>query len=530
MDNEREVNQNQPQGSGEEDGNALVERSKMLFLQEVLEQAGQEAAQYDVHEEFAKTKRNRSLIVPGVILLLVVVFGVGMYFTTQEIQSSTQDVQVTLGDMEDVDLMEVLDTAQRLENQIVGVQDRINSQENERDEQIEEIRGDLERDIRLIRERTNLSEGDRNTRIANARNEAEQEIQALQDEYAGRIAEAEEELADLQQRLDQYDSRRLERAKQQEQVLNNQAQLHDMEMQEQREEYEQRIADIRSNYEERIAELESFQEEFEQRMRERQERELEQLRREITRQLTLRYNPDLSDDEIASLLTEALEETLLNRSEIADFDQRLSVEDVIAQDAYQSLAAEVSGFQQIMSRVQEVPYENSIPRALEQLEYRNRRIIEEYEEMWMKLADTIDQRDEVIAQREEVIAQRENAIAQREEVIAARDRAIRDLESTIAGLQTRIGRFAYALQGLSTENRENGYILDPRRTDRVLVYLDRLRDIEEGTVGLVFRQDDEFIGRIRFGSGPEGATTASLVELAEGKELQPFDKVLIVVQ
>ena len=174
MDNEREVNQNQPQDSGEEDGNALVERSKMLFLQEVLEQAGQEAAQYDVHAEFAKTKRNRSLIVPGVILLLVAVFGVGMYFTTQEIQSSTQDVQVTLGDMEDVDLMEVLDTAQRLENQIAGVQDRVNSLENERDEQIEEIRGDLERDIRLIRERTNLSEGDRNTRIANARNEAEQ--------------------------------------------------------------------------------------------------------------------------------------------------------------------------------------------------------------------------------------------------------------------------------------------------------------------------------------------------------------------
>jgi uncharacterized protein YukE len=512
MDNEREVNQNQPERRDGDETNALIERSKMLFLQEVLEQAGEEAQQYDIQQEFAKTKRNRSIVVPGIILLLVALFGVGMYFTTQQIERSTRDVQVTIEDVEDVDLMEVLDTAQRLETRIAAVQDRINNLENERDEQIEEIQGELERDIRLVREQTNLSEGQRNTRIANARNEAEEEIQQVRDEFGAQIEEAEQELADLQQRLDQYDARRLEQARQQEEVLDNQARLHEIEMQELRSDYESRIEEIRSNYEERIAELENFQEEFEQRMRERHERELEQL----TRELTLRYNPDLSNEEIAALLNEALEETLLNRSDIADFDQRLSAEDVIGRDAYQSLAAEVGGFQQIINRIQDVPYENSIPRALEQLEYRNRRIIEEYEEMWMELADTVDQRDDIIAQREEVIA--------------ARDRAIRQLETTIGDLEARIGRFAYALQGLSTENRENGYILDPRRTDQILVYVDRLRDIEAGTVGLVFRQDDEFIGRIRFQSGPEGTTTASLVELAEGKELQPFDKVLIVVQ
>ena len=473
----------------------------MLFLQEILREAGEETQQYDAYEEFAKTKRNRSLMVPGIILLLVALFGVGMFFTTRRIESNTQDVQVTIQDVEDVDLMEVLDTAQRLENQIAGVQDRINNLEEERDSAITEVENGLERDIRLIQEQTDLSEGQRNARITEARNEAQAEIEQIRAEYNEQISQAEQELADLQQRLDQYDARRLQQARQQQQVLDNQARLHELEMEELRQDYEERIANIRSNYEERIQELENFQEEFEARMRQRHQRELEEL--------TLRYNPDLSDSEIGDLLAATVAPSLLDAEGISDFDQRLAREDISGTEEYESLADQVGAFEEIVNRLQDIPYENSIPNALSQLEARNRRIIQEYERMWMDLADTVDERDEVIA---------------------ARDRAIRNLESTISDLESRINQFVYALRGLTTENRENGYILDPRRTDRVLVYLDRIREVEEGTVGLVFRQDDEFIGRIRFQAGPDGTTTASLVELADGKELRPFDKVLIVVQ
>ncbi|MFW5728077.1 MAG: hypothetical protein ACOCYG_00315 [Spirochaetota bacterium] len=501
MDNEREVGKGRSRRRSEQDPQALVERSKMLFLQEILREAGEEARQYSAHEEFAKTKRNRSLLVPGIILLLVALFGVGMFFTTRRIESSTQDVQVTIEDVEDVDLMEVLDTAQRLEDQIAAVQDRINDLEEGRDSSIAEVENGLQRDIRLIQEQTDLSEGERNARISGARDEADAEIDEIRAEYDGQIAEAEEELADLQQRLDQYDARRLEQAREQQEVMDNQKRLHELEMEELREDYEGRIANIRSNYDERIQELEDFQEEFEARMRERHQRELEEL--------TLRYNPDLSDSEVGSLLAATVAPSLLDAEGISDFDQRLAREDVSDTQEYQDLGEQVAAFGSIVDRLQDIPYENSIPDALNQLEARNRRIIQEYERMWMELADTVDERDEVIA---------------------SRDRAIRNLESTIGDLESRINQFIYALRGLTTENRENGYILDPRRSDRILVYLDRIRDVETGTTGLVFRQDDEFIGRIRFEAVPDGTTTASLVELADGKELRPFDKVLIVVQ
>jgi hypothetical protein len=73
-------------------------------------------------------------------------------------------------------------------------------------------------------------------------------------------------------------------------------------------------------------------------------------------------------------------------------------------------------------------------------------------------------------------------------------------------------------------------VLDPRNPDSVAVYVDRIREVQEGTTGLVFRRDDELIARIRFEEAGERTATARVVRLADGKELRPFDKVLIEVQ
>jgi hypothetical protein len=80
-----------------------------------------------------------------------------------------------------------------------------------------------------------------------------------------------------------------------------------------------------------------------------------------------------------------------------------------------------------------------------------------------------------------------------------------------------------------TVNRENGYILDPRDTSNIQVYMDRIRQVQDGTIGYVFREDDEFIGTIEFNRDGE-VVTAGLVELVDDRSLQPFDKVLIQVQ
>ncbi|MFW5812055.1 MAG: hypothetical protein ACOCWS_03640, partial [Alkalispirochaetaceae bacterium] len=139
--------------------------------------------------------------------------------------------------------------------------------------------------------------------------------------------------------------------------------------------------------------------------------------------------------------------------------------------------------------------------AQTEMAFRNLEIISRYEEIWRSLARSVISRDAIIDAREE----------------------------TISGLEANIDEFLFALDSLTRQNRENGYILDPRETSDVVVYIDRIRDVADGSRGFVFREDDEYIGTIEF-SITEEDIIASVIEVAEGEELQPFDKVLIQVQ
>ena len=49
----------------------LVEQSKLAFLREALEDFKREQAQYDLGREFANSRKNRSMLVPGVIIGVV---------------------------------------------------------------------------------------------------------------------------------------------------------------------------------------------------------------------------------------------------------------------------------------------------------------------------------------------------------------------------------------------------------------------------------------------------------------------------
>ncbi|HPA73977.1 MAG TPA: hypothetical protein PKY31_17020, partial [Spirochaetota bacterium] len=54
----------------------------------------------------------------------------------------------------------------------------------------------------------------------------------------------------------------------------------------------------------------------------------------------------------------------------------------------------------------------------------------------------------------------------------------------------------------------------------------RVHTVKSGDTGLVFRDDDEYIGKIEFVVSATD-TTAKIVDLAENKKLRPFDKILI---
>ncbi len=494
MDDDGKMNTdpNSPSQNGDPQSTDLVERSKQVFLREIVNEFRRKQQQYDVGVEFAKTRRNRSLMVPLVILGLIVVFTAVVIAVTQYIQQSSRNIQVDIQDFADVNLRDILDEAERLQNELEAARRELQQVQGELENRIGQVERARDRNIQLAREQE-LSQAQLNNRIAQFENEAEAEITALNEEYQPRIEEIEARIADLQERVAEYDSRQLEQAREQQEVLDNQNRVHELEMQELRDDYETEIEELTQSYEREIAELEQYQEEFEQSIRQRHANEIARLVR--------LYNPTFGDEPVAELLGVSETEAAAGFASVGPYDSLLSQEGIISRSGFRELEEQYTSVQELIGRLQQVPYENSVPGTLTQIDRRIRDLLAQYEEIREGLQETVIGRDEVIAER----------------------------DSTISVQDARISEFLFALDQFARVNGDTGYIIDPRDQENIVVYINRIRNVSVGSIGYVFRRDDEFVGTVRF-EDRDGRITARLVDTADEMQLRAFDQILIDVE
>lgn len=477
MDNEREVN-------------AIVERSKMIFLKEIIEEFKQKQQQYDPAVEFAKTKKNKSVFVPLTIALLLVVFGGVVVWVTGYIQRSSHNIAVNIEDFADVNLRDLLDGAKRLQTELEEVLRQRGQLVNERDLKIKNAEEVRDRSISLSREAA-ISEGERQNQIQTAEDRAQEEITTIRAEYDPQIAELEARIAELQDKIAEYDSRQLEQAREQEEVLDNQQRVYDLQIEELKQSYEEEIAGLKGTYEDQIAELEAYQEDFEETVRIRHQQEMAAQK--------LLYNPRMDREEIARLF--AAMDGGRGIPEPGSFDRILASEGILSEEDFAKLGAITDELKELFDRLDEIPYENSVPEVLSQMRQRIAVLLDEYEMIRSDLQEVVHDRDTEIGRRND----------------------------TIQNLNTEIDRYNFALKQLSEAGGNSGYVLDTRDSTAIQVFINPLLTVDSGTIGYVFRADDEYIGTIRFYAA-DGRLRAELVELAPEQVLQPYDKVLIEVQ
>ena len=486
MDDEREIavrGARSPRPEGEPAD--PVEKSKRVFLREVADELQREQVYYDVGREFARTRKNRSFLVPGVVLALFVLLAGGALLFTLGIQRRIDGIRVDIRDFEDVNLREVLDQVKNLEADMQSALREKEGLANEHDLRLQTIQSGAQRRIDLL-VNDNLSEGERSRRVESIRSQERREVRTAEGEHAPRLVALDTRIREIQARREQYDAREMEQAKEREQILNNQRLLFDHQMGEQKQFYEGRMAKLVADYQVQVRDLRSFHETFVNGMRGKHEQE--------TRDLIARYNPAFTDPALKALIEAPVDRAPPAEASLADYRPLLGKEGVVSQAAYQSMRQELVEYQAIVDALQRVPYLNSVPPALDQLEARNLELLRELEAIWSGLAD----------------------------VVIAR-------EATIAAQAARIEEYGYALESLVRTNGENGYILDPRNPADIGVFIDRVRKIAPGTIGYVFRRDDLFIGVIRFTE--VGDRVRAALERLEGEEpIRPFDKVLVQTQ
>jgi hypothetical protein len=77
------------------------------------------------------------------------------------------------------------------------------------------------------------------------------------------------------------------------------------------------------------------------------------------------------------------------------------------------------------------------------------------------------------------------------------------------------------------QRRENGFIIDARNPEQVRVQLSDLHGASDGTEAFVFRNDDQYVGKIRLSVEDDTFVTATVLETVEERSIRPFDMVLM---
>jgi uncharacterized protein YlxW (UPF0749 family) len=216
---------------------------------------------------------------------------------------------------------------------------------------------------------------------------------------------------------------------------------------------------------------------------ERQISELKSLHKRQIDALIIKYNPVFRSARIQEILKSGTGATG-TMPHLSKYSDVLRKERAFSKADFDSLRKNFESYTVLMERMLQIPYENSVPPSLAKIDSLSRKIADDYEKLWISLVSVIIQKNRMLQ------------------------------------------NYRHAFEYHGTLYPENGFIIDAREKDAVRVQLSKIHTVKSGDTGLVFRDDDEYIGKIEF-VVTASDTSARILELAENKKLKPFDKILI---
>jgi hypothetical protein len=435
-------------------------RGKDIFLRDDLLDSGIKPQVYSLEDEFAKTKKNRNYLLYVCIAAFVALLIGITWFVSATIEERSKHVNISIQDFEDIKLRDLLNSAKGVEGQLMQKQ-----------QELSDLRVAMERDLSGLRDRyarkADLTRDEvtdpaqLKTALAGLDRDRSAEEDSLRGSYAARLDEKAREIDAIKKSMQTYDQKLLASAQKSEDTIDNAKKLQDLEIQKVRNYYEDRLAQKDRDHEKEIRELREFQQ-------------------QLTATLILRYNPVYTSGPLKNALSNYADAQ--NRLVLRDFRSELTNDGILTRNSFQTFRDRLSSWQILMDRLRQTPYTNSVPLALSGVHSLTIELVSEYEALWYGLADSISKRD-------------------------------REIE-----------RFRYALSAYSQQHREDGFILDPRDSTNILAYVDSLYPVKPGDIALVFRGDDEYIGKVRLFPDHE-MVRAETVELSNS--IQPLDKLLI---
>jgi DNA repair exonuclease SbcCD ATPase subunit len=436
-----------------------LEQVKKIFLSEELLVKNVKPEIYSLPEEFAKSKKNKNYLVYGLIFLYFATIGVGAYFLTAVEDQKSRRVEVNIPEFRQFNFIELLAEKKANEEKLAELQ-----------KQLANLRASSMQEIQK------LSPKNQQKAIA----EMNEKLKKLEDSYKQQISQKEDSLKALQKSISGDEQRIAQNLKETQSQVKKYQDLNQMQGAE--------LVRINTEFEATITKLKADQQAEIERLKKEHQSEIDSLKKEnqaLVDAIILRYNPVFSKGEIAA----AINGKVVNPSNptLHKYDQALDNTNVLSEQAFNQLRRKIQNQKVILDNLQKIPYTNSMPLALNNLERLSQSIINDYEILWSGLAEQVDSKS------------------------------------------SYLGSFDYAMNYLSMTKRESGFVIDARNPNRMLIFIDQAYSLKNGDTAYVFKNDDIPIAKIEL-TPEHGRVIAKVKEVLRPLKIEPFDKILLKLE
>jgi hypothetical protein len=490
MGNEKQVNK------------SLIERSKSEFLPAEFLDPDSRVVSYSLEEEYAKTQQNRSIRLYLAIIVFFAAIVTASVIWVVILQKQGENLEVDISDFKDIKALDVI-------NQIKGLETRLNKLRFELEELVMKQNDELSRLNRELRsqreallsveeeksptesiepteesifddtvsespaettestEMTEVAEPEPTTSGDGESVAAKDDLVAVDSRFRGRsssIRNSYSSRIEAKEREIKLVEQELEELKKR---TGSDVETAGAVLGEKDELYSLQMNKVRMEYEERIEEINrKHQEELDE--------------------LLMRYNPIFREKKLQAIIARRIIKSRLPSELLAGIEKDLIQERVVTMNQINEIRRGVSGEIGLLNRLQSVPYSNSVPRSLLHIESFSKRSIQSY------------------------------------------DKIIAEMVSRVRRKNAMISAYNYAFVSKTKRDGENGFVLDGRNRDRIILYIDDIYEIRDGDTAFVFRSDESQIATISIQKGSD-LHYGRVVTATAGVSIRSFDKIMLKV-
>jgi hypothetical protein len=476
----------------------LVSDASKESLTKSLELVQRETRPYHLDQEFAQTRKNRSFFVVGVTLATVIIFAVAAIVTARFIEQASERQEVDISSFEALNLKDLLNVAKRTEDEYNALQRELSVLERELEVEVRSFHTAYAAELELIAA-SRADDAEKNRLRDRAARDRDTGIRRVEARFTPTLEAKRVEVMSAANRMEQYDSRMLEQARQNAETLAAERQVFEIERQRLSEQYENRIATLEESAATERAAFEKNKQEL--------LAALQKARSSEMTEANLRYNPLFEDPAVLIILQ--------------DTPGRPELPDVMAPESFAKAGIDASllemqarataaSLRLVADALDDIPSFNSVPPALAAMEAAAYRLAFVYRDM----ADAA--------------AQALQASQAREAALEAELRATRTARAAVqAELDAvKLERTAYltAIGALAMAGGEAGYVLTVTGS-RIQVWLRSFHASKSPTEAWIVR-DDKNIATLTL--KPDGPIyTATIVGTPGSEHPRPFDTVVV---